>query len=183
MVVSLLRRLVRDLDRERLAAEVQRFKRKNAELELDLQAAKLVRRTARRCALVGALASAPAGWLAIAALAPDLSYLISQQSRLVFSLSVLYGRDPSAAERMAEVALCLTAGMGTELAREAILEGIERGLSSRLLSRALRKAGSEGLERLALRSVPVAGAVAGGAINYWAVKGVGNAAIRYYSRG
>ena len=169
MVVAMVGRLLRELDREGLADEVRRFREKNGRLGIDEQAGKLVKRTARRCAVMGALL-------------PNFPYLVFRQSRLVFSLSLLYGREPSAPERLAEVALCLGAGMGSEIVRRGALEAIERGFESRALARALRRAGAKDHDGFTRLAAPVVGTIAGGAVHYWSVVTVGRLAIRYYSR-
>lgn len=180
-MLALPRRFLTDFNRERLIADVRRFQEEHGALPLDRQARRLVSRAARRCAVVGALASVPAGRLARAAAAPELSFLIARQCRLVFSLSILYGREPSASERLVEAGVCVAAGLATQLARETLVEGLKRGLTSRYASRALRRVAADGLERAAKRVLPLAGLLAGGAVCYWAVRTVGSVAIRYYS--
>jgi uncharacterized protein (DUF697 family) len=133
----------------------------------------MIERTARRAAAVGALASLPPGWAALAATAPELTALIVLQSRLIVGLHVLYGGTPEPEERALEVLAGLAAGAGINVGRRLTTRAIEE-IAARLV---VRIAG-----RGATHVVPVLGAAAGAALNYAAVRAVGRAALARVER-
>ena len=77
----------------------------------------MVDSTARRAALVGAVASAPPAWAAVAATAPELATLIVLQSRMIVGLHLLYGGDLEPEERALEIVAGLASGAGLSVGR------------------------------------------------------------------
>jgi hypothetical protein len=122
---------------------------------------------------VGVAASLPPGWLAFAASAPELSALLVMQSRLILGLHLLYGGEPDPDERALEVLAGLASGAGIHVGRRLTTRAAEE-IATRLL---VRLAGRE-----ATHVIPVLGAVAAGTLNYWAVRGVGHAALSRIER-
>ena len=133
----------------------------------------MIRRTARRAAAIGAIASLPPGWASIAAMAPELSALIVLQSRLIVGLHLLYGGTPEPEERALEVLAGIAAGAGLNVSRRLTTRVAEE-LAGRL---AIRIVGRE-----AAHLVPLAGAAASAALNYVAVRAVGRAALARVER-
>ncbi len=137
----------------------------------------LMRRTAIRCAAAGAMTGLPSGLLALGALGADLAYLIHQQFRLILGIATIYGREPSS-ERFHEALSCLAYASGVGIGKQgitAVLESatVEGGIvAEKIGTRFIR-------ERLA-RLIPFVGALSGGALNFFSVRAVGRAAIRYY---
>lgn len=171
--LTLVRKATRELDLEDIRAEVIAFSARTPDLSTRERGERMIRRTARRAAAVGALASLPPGWASVAAMAPELSALIVLQSRLIVGLHLLYGGTPEPEDRALEVLAGIAAGAGLNVSRRLTARAAEE-LAGRL---AIRIAGRE-----AAHLVPLAGAAASAALNYAAVRGVGRAALTRVER-
>ena len=171
--LNLVQRVAKDLDLAAIQSEVHAFSQKHADLPTRGKAERMVERTARRAAALGAVASLPPGWAALATVAPEMTALIVLQSRLIVGLHVLYGGTPEPDERALEVLAGLAAGAGINVGRRLTTRAVE-DVAGRLV---LRIAGRE-----ATHVVPLLGAAAGAALNYAAVKAVGRAALRRVER-
>ncbi len=171
--LSLVRKATRELDIAQIRAEVHELAARTPGLTTRERGERMIRRTARRAAAVGALASLPPGWGAVAAMAPELSALIVLQSRLILGLHLLYGGTPEPEERALEVLAGIAAGAGLNVSRRLTARAVEE-LAARL---AVRIAGRE-----AAHLVPLAGAAASAALNYAAVRAVGRAALARVAR-
>jgi uncharacterized protein (DUF697 family) len=171
--LKLVERATTDLDLERLQADVRALAAKYPDATTREKGERLVRRAARRAAVVGGLAGLPPGWAALATAAPELTALLILQSRLIVALHVLYGAPMEPKERAFEVLAGLASGAGINVGR-------------RLTSRAAEEIAARLLARFAGREVshlvPVLGAAAGAALNYGAVRAVGKAALRRVER-
>ena len=167
--LKIVEKATADLDIDRLRAEVRAFSQKHADLTTREKGERLVAVAARRAAALGAAASLPPGWLALATVAPELTAVLVLQSRLIVSLHVLYGGPMTPGERAHEVLAGLAAGAGMNVGR-------------RLTTRAAEEVAERLVFRLAGREishvVPVLGALAGAGLNYAAVRAVGRAALR-----
>jgi uncharacterized protein (DUF697 family) len=157
-----------DLDVESLRAEVLAFSARHADLPTREKAERLVAIAARRAAALGAAASLPPGWLALATVGPELSAVLVLQSRLIVSLHLLYGAPMTPEERALEVFAGLAAGAGMSVGRRLTARAAEE-IAARLV---VRLAGRE-----IAHVVPVLGAAAGAGLNYAAVRAVGRAAL------
>lgn len=171
--LAVVTRAARDVDIDQLRSDVAAFSARRPELTRRQQAERLVRRTARRAAALGAAASLPPGWAAFAALGPELSTLIWLQSRMILGLHVLYGKEPDPEERGVEVLAGLASGAGMRFGRALGARAAE-DIAERLVARTIGKGGS--------RFVPVVGIAAGTLLNYVAVIGVGRAVIAHLER-
>lgn len=171
--LALVRKATRELDLEDIRSEVIGFSARTPDLSTRERGERMVRRTARRAAAIGALASLPPGWASVAAMAPELSALIVLQSRLILGLHLLYGGTPEPEERALEVLAGIAAGAGLNVSRRLTARAAEE-LAGRL---AIRIAGRE-----AAHLVPLAGAAASAALNYAAVRAVGRAALAHVER-
>ncbi|MFI5180810.1 MAG: hypothetical protein ACHQPI_05430 [Thermoanaerobaculia bacterium] len=171
--LALVRKATRELDLEDIRAEVHAFSARNPDLTTRERGERMVRRTARRAAAIGALASLPPGWFSVAAIAPELSALIVLQSRLIVGLHILYGGTPEPEDRALEVLAGIATGAGLNVSRRLTARAAE-DLAGRL---AVRIAGRE-----AAHLVPLAGAAASAALNYAAVRAVGRAALARVQR-
>jgi hypothetical protein len=166
--LSLVEKATQDLDVERLRADVQAFSARHAGLTTREKGERLVAVAARRAAALGAAASLPPGWLALATVAPELSAVLVLQSRLIVSLHLLYGGPMTPEERALEVLAGLAAGAGMNVGRRLGTRAAEE-VAGRLI---VRFAGRE-----IAHVVPVLGALAGAGLNYAAVRAVGRAAL------
>lgn len=171
--LSLVRRASTDLDVERIRDGVLELSRRHPGLSTRRKAALMVESTARRAALVGAAASVPLGWAAVAATAPELTTLIVLQSRMIVGLHLLYGADLDPEERALEVVAGLASGAGLSVGRRLTV-GVAESLATRL---AVRAAG-----RPLAHLIPVAGIAASAALNYIAVRAVGRAVVARVER-
>lgn len=166
--LALVRRASLDVDVARLREETALFSARHAGLSTRHKGEILVRSVARKAAALGAAASLPPGWAALAAAGPEVSALLVLQSRMVLGLHLLYGHEPEPSERAAEVLASMAAGAGVSFGRRVTARAAE-GVAARLLVRALG--------REALHAVPLAGAAVGAAMNYAAVRALGLAVL------
>ena len=166
MYLGLARSIWTDVDRTAVDKEVRRFKTKHHGMSNDELVEKLIRTTALRCGAVGAVASAPPGFLAVLPLAADFSYQVLALNRLVLTIARIYGKPTTREQRGATVAASLALGGGAEFIRRSIVKAVTRGMRKQALSRLM----------------PVAGALIGGSLTYAAVMSVGRQAQEYYRR-
>ncbi len=171
--LSLVRRASKDLDVERIREGVLELSRRHPDLSTRRKAALMVESTARKAALVGAAASVPPGWAAVAATAPELTTLIVLQSRMIVGLHLLYGAELDPEERALEIVAGLAAGAGLSVGRRLTV-GLAESLATRL---AVRAAG-----RPLAHLIPIAGIAASAALNYVAVRAVGRAVVARVER-
>lgn len=171
--LALVRRASTDLDIAEIRDDVEAFALRHGDLPTREKAALMIEATARRAALVGAAASAPPGWAALAATAPEISTLIVLQSRLIVGLHLLHGGELDPEERTLEVLTGLAAGAGLSVGRR-ITARLAEELAARLAARVLGRSLS--------RFVPFAGIAASAALNYVAVRAVGRAVLARVER-
>lgn len=169
----LVKRASTDLDVEKIREDVRVFALRHEGLPTRQKALWLVDSAARKAALVGAVASVPAGWGAVAATAPELTTLIVLQSRMIVGLHLLYGGELEPEERALEVVAGLAAGAGLSVGRRLTVRLAEE-LATRLAAKALGRS----LAHL----VPLAGIAASAALNYAAVQAVGRAVVARVER-
>ncbi len=166
--LALVKRASTDLDVEKIREDVRRFAVRHPGLATRRKADRMIESTARKAALVGAVASVPAGWVSLAATAPELSTLIVLQSRLIVGLHLLYGGDLDPEERALEIVAGLAAGAGLSVGRRLTVRLAEE-LATRLAARAVGRSFAH--------VVPLAGIAASAALNYATVRAVGRAVV------
>lgn len=164
MYVALARTVLTDVDRDKISEEVRKFRTSYPNYSRDELVDRLIEHTAIRCGVVGAVASAPPGFLAVLPLAADFSYQVLALNRLVLTIARIYGRSTTREQRALTVAVALALGGGTEFLRRNIVKGV---------SKALRR-GNEA------RLVPHIGGAVGCGLTYGAVRTVGKLARNYY---
>jgi hypothetical protein len=176
---EVFRSLFEEIDTEKLRKDVEAFQ---AAAPDDYQqgdhARVLARRAAIRCAAAGAVTGLPSGLLAVGSLGADLAYLIFQQFRLILGIATIYGHEPTQRERFNEALSCLAYASGVGIGKSGVATLLESatadgGVIAEKISTRIFK------ERFS-KIIPVIGAVSGGALNYMAVRAVGQTAIRYY---
>jgi hypothetical protein len=175
---EVFRSLFEEIDMEKVRKEVAAMQEGAPELQRVEHARQLARRAAIRCAAAGAVTGLPSGLFAIGALGADLSYLMFQQFRLIVAIATIYGHEPSHRERFAEAMSCLAYASGVGIGKHGIgtlLESasIEGGVVA-------EKIGTRFVRERIAKVIPFVGALSGGALNYWSVRAVGRAAIKYY---
>lgn len=166
--LALVKRASTDLDVEKIREDVRKFALRHRDLPTRGKALRIVDATARKAALVGAVASVPAGWVAVAATAPELTTLIVLQSRMIVGLHLLYGGELDPEERALEVVAGLAAGAGLSVGRR---------LTVRLAEELATKLAARAVGRSIAHLVPLAGIAASAALNYGAVQAVGRAVV------
>lgn len=166
--LALVKRASTDLDVEEVRAAVQLFSARHPDLPTRGRANLMVDSTARKAAFVGAAASAPPGWVSLAATAPEISTLVVLQSRMIVGLHLLYGADLEPEERALEIVAGLAAGAGLSVGRRITVRVAEE-LAVRVAARAFG--------RSVAHLVPLAGIAASAALNYAAVRAVGRAVV------
>lgn len=164
MYVALARTVWTDVDRDKVAKEVAKIRARYPGASNEELVSRLIRQTALRCAAIGAVASAPPGFLSIVPLAADFSYQVLALNRLVLTVARIYGRPTSREQRGATVAASLALGGGTEFVRRNIVMG---------MTRSLKRQGAAHL-------VPVFGGLVGAIMSYATVRAVGRQAQAFY---
>jgi len=172
-LLSLVRRASAELDVERIRADVEAFSLRHADLTTREKAERIVSQAARKAAAVGAAASLPPGWTALATVGPEMTALIVLQSRMIVGLHLLYGGAPDADERLTEIVTGMAAGAGLSVGRRLTVRAAEE-IAGRL---ALRAVGRE-----VAHLVPLLGAAAAAALNWSAVNAVGRAVLSRVER-
>jgi uncharacterized protein (DUF697 family) len=175
---EVFRSLFEEIDTDKLRREVETLKAAAPEFEPAQHARTLIRRTAIRCAAAGAVTGLPSGLVAIGTLGADLAYLIFQQFRLILGVATVYGQEPTHRERFNEALSCLAYVSGVGIGKQVtatVLESatVEGGAVA-------EKIGEKFVRDRLAKVVPFVGALSGGALNYFAVRAVGRAAIKYY---
>jgi hypothetical protein len=164
MYVALARTVWTDVDRDRIAKEVTKIRARYPGATNEELVSKLIRQTALRCAAIGAIASAPPGFLSIVPLAADFSYQVLALNHLVLTVARIYAQPTSREQRGATVATSLALGGGTEFLRRNLVKGVARSLK----------------RQRATHLVPVFGGLMGAILSYTSVRLVGRQAQAYY---
>jgi hypothetical protein len=178
---DLLERLFKEIDQEQVQAEVNALRQAKPNATREQLAEQLTKKAAKQVATVGAAAGAAIGPLAVLAMAPDIFNLVRQQSRLVLAIAFLYDRKPNIKQRFKEVLATLAVSTGSSAgglaARVLVKEGLERAAATKLARKILGRFLARRIPNIA----PVIGTIAGGSLNYLAMRAVGKAAVAYYA--
>ena len=165
MYAALARAVLDESGAIHAAADVARLRRRHPRASRDEIARRLIRRAALQCAAAGALLTGPAAFFGSMPFGADLAWQVVALNRLVLSLAALYGRRPEGRDRVAGIAAAAGAGLSSEALRQGLV---------RLL------------RRLAPRSTAgrtAVGAVAGGALGYFAAVAIGGWAREQFRSG
>ena len=150
MYADLVQEILTGAEEAAAVRRVERMRERHPGLSRDELADRLIRRTAWRCAAVGAVTGAPAGWLGVAPIAADLPFHVHALARLALGLASIYRRRPDLSERGLSTAGSLALSAGAAALRSGALK---------LLHRQLRR-------RRSFVAAPVLGGLAGGALAY-----------------
>ena len=165
MYAALARAVLDEAAAGRAAAQVARLRRRHPRASKDELAQRLIRRAALQCAGAGALLTGPAAFFGSMPFGADLAWQVVVLNRLVLSLATLYGRPPSGRDRMTGIA----AAAGVGLSSQALRQGLVRLLRQL----APRRSGAR----------TAVGALAGGALGYFAAIAVGSWAREQFRSG
>jgi hypothetical protein len=164
MYVALARTVLTDVDRDKIEDEVRKFRTRYPHYSREELVDRLIHHTAIRCGVIGAVASAPPGFLAVLPLAADFSYQVLALNRLVLTIARIYGRTTSREQRALTVAVSLALGGGAEFLRRNVVKGV---------SESLRRGN-------AARLAPHVGGTIGSLLTFGAVRVIGMMARGYY---
>jgi uncharacterized membrane protein YcjF (UPF0283 family) len=159
---ALARVVLTDADHDKIAEQVRKLRERHPDASRPELAERLIRQTALRGALIGAVTSAPPGLFSVVPLAADVSYQAMALNRLVQAIAQLYGRPTGPIERAGAVAASVALEGGTEFLRRTIVKGVARSLRRRRV----------------VRLVPIFGALLGGVASYVMVTAAGREAHR-----
>jgi hypothetical protein len=179
---ALLEKLFLEIDQDDIVRDLERLRKERPHSSVEQLADELTRRAARKAAVTGVGAGATGGPIGILAMAPDIFNLVRLQSRLILSIAFLYGRKPHLKQRFREVLATLAISSGAAASRQTVRLLIQKSVEGQLAKNIVRKiAGRFAVKRLPA-AVPLIGGVAGGALNYAAVKATGRTAVAFYTK-
>ncbi len=165
MYAALARAVLDESGAGRAARDVERLRERHPRASKDELARRLIRRAALQCASAGALLTGPAAFFGSMPFGADLAWHVVALNRLVLSLAALYGGRAGGRERMRGIAVAAGAGLASEALRQGLV---------RLLKRiAPRSSGAR----------TVVGALAGGALGYFAAVAIGGWAREQFKSG
>jgi hypothetical protein len=111
---------------------------------------------------------------------PDLGFLATITLRLLQKLSLLYGFEYTTEEEAVELWIAAASAAGLDLGREILeKQGIAR-IVPFLMDRVAARVGEEIAEKWTARLIPLLSAGAGGALNYYFVRGWGRRAQKHF---
>ena len=165
MYAALARAVLDESGAGRAQQDVARLRRRHPRASRDEIARLLIRRTALQCAGAGALLTGPAAFFGAMPFGADMAWQVVALNRLVLSMAALYGRTPEGRDRVVGTAAAAGAGLASEVVRQGLV---------RLLR---RMAPRRGAARTAL------GALAGGALGYFAAVAIGGWAREEFRSG
>jgi len=125
-------------------------------------------------------------------LIPNLAHIWRIHGRLVLTVAYIYGYDLDDPERREEIALCVALSSASEavnkMMREAGMAGVKKALLTEaskefiksLPNKLITIAGKKSITNVG-KIVPIVGGIIGGVMDFYSTKGVGKAAISYYS--
>lgn len=113
---------------------------------------------------------------------PDLGILSTITLRLLQKLSLLYGFEYATEEDAAELWIAAASAAGLDLGREILeKQGIAR-IVPFIMDRVAVKVGEDIAEKWTARLIPLVSAGAGGALNYYFVRGWGRRAQKHFEQ-
>lgn len=113
---------------------------------------------------------------------PDLGFLSTITLRLLQKLSLLYGFEYTTEEEAIDLWIAAASAAGVDIARDVLeKQGIAR-IVPFLMERVAARVSEEIAEKWTARLVPLLSAGAGGALNYYFVRGWGRRAQKHFER-
>ncbi|MGB6484915.1 MAG: EcsC family protein [Candidatus Acidiferrales bacterium] len=113
---------------------------------------------------------------------PDMGILSAITLRLLQKLSLLYGFEYTTEEEAVELWIAAASAAGLDLGREILeKQGIAR-IVPFLMDRVAIRVGEEIAEKWTARLIPLVSAGAGGALNYYFVRGWGRRAQKHFEQ-
>jgi uncharacterized protein (DUF697 family) len=113
---------------------------------------------------------------------PDLGFLATITLRLLQKLSLLYGFEYTTEEEAVELWIAAASAAGLDLGREILEKQCIARLVPFIMDRVAVKVSEEIAEKWTARLIPLVSAGAGGALNYYFVRGWGRRAQKHFEQ-
>jgi EcsC protein family len=113
---------------------------------------------------------------------PDIGILAAITLRLLQKLSLLYGFEYASDEENVELWIAAASAAGVDLGRDFLGKQTMEQVVPRIIDRVAAKVGADVAEKWAGLVIPVVGAGAGAAINYYFVRAWGRRAQAHFAR-
>lgn len=136
--------------------------------------------TIRASCKAAALEGMGLGFGGLLTVVPNLGFLSAITLRLLQKLSLLYGFEYQTEEEVADLWLAAATAAGVDFTRELLEKQAITRIVPFLMDRVAVKLSEEVAEKWTARLIPVVSAGAGGAINYYFVRGWGRRAQRHF---
>lgn len=136
--------------------------------------------TIRASCKAAALEGMGLGFGGLLTVVPDLGFLSAITLRLLQKLSLLYGFEFQTEEEVVDLWLAAATAAGVDLGRELFEKKAVTRMVPFLMDRVAVKLSEEVAEKWTARLIPIVSAGAGGAINYYFVRGWGRRAQRHF---
>lgn len=136
--------------------------------------------TIRASCKAAALEGMGLGFGGLLTVVPDLGFLSAITLRLLQKLSLLYGFEFQTEEEVVDLWLAAATAAGVDLGRDILEKKAVARLVPFLMDRVAVKLSEEVVEKWTARLIPIVSAGAGGAINYYFVRGWGRRAQRHF---
>jgi hypothetical protein len=173
--------LLKDIDLPWIQREIEELRNRfPAETPRDLSE-RVIRKGCSHGGALGVVAGAlPFPWSLMGTMG-EVACMQYLQSRLVLTIALLHGYEPTEPERALEVLGCMGHTAGAVAGIEGIRQLVRRGARSAMLWQIKRRIVQSLLRRFLNKAAPFIGAVSGCAINYGILQSCGRIALAYYS--
>jgi uncharacterized protein (DUF697 family) len=122
------------------------------------------------------------GFGGLLTMVPDMGFLSAITLRLLQKLSLLYGFEYQTEEEVVELWMAAATAAGVDLTRDLIEKQAVGRLVPFIMDRVAVKIGEDVAEKWTARLIPIVSAGAGGALNYYFVRGWGRRAQKHFEQ-
>ncbi len=140
----------------------------------------IAKRTIKSASRMAALEGTGLGFGGFLTVVPDMGVLSAITVRMLQKLSLLYGFEYATEQETAGLWIAAASAAGLDLGRDFVEKQAVERLVPRIVDRVALRVGAEVAEKWAARIVPVVSAAAGGAINYYFIRGWGRRAQKHF---
>ncbi len=137
-------------------------------------------RVIRTSSRLAALEGVGLGLGGVATALPDFGILAAVTVRMLQKLSLTYGFNYSSDEELFNLWLAAASAAGLDFGRDLLEKQAMEKLVPRIVDAVAVRAGTEVAETVGSRIIPIVGAGAAGALNYWFVKSWGRRAQKHF---
>jgi hypothetical protein len=172
--------LLKDIDLPLIVKEIDTLRSRYPSATPGELSRKVIDRGAAHGAALGAVAGAlPFPW-SLMGIMGEVALMQYLQSRLVLTIALLHGYEPTNPERALEVLGCMGHTAGAVAGIEGIRHLVRRGAGKILIMQLRTRIFQSLIGRILRKAAPFIGAASGGAINYGVLQSCGNIALAYY---